>query len=377
MTSVIDNPTKVAEYIMECRKMNIELLPPDINEGERDFSVSNGKIRYALSAIKSVGRSVIDSIVYERSQNGVYVSLKDFVERLSGKEVNKRTVEGFIKAGALDGLHATRKQLMAVYVQVMDQVNQERKKSMTGQMTLFDFVSEDEKVNFDVHYPNVGEYDKELKLSYEKEVLGVYISGHPLEEYEKFLMKNVTAVTTDFMLDDETGESRVKDNENVIVGGMITAKTVKSTKNNKMMAFVTLEDLVGNVEVVIFPNDYEKHQRNLNVDQKVYIKGRVSASEDQQAKLVCERIVPFDEVPKEIWIKFDSKTDYMNREQELYRMLEPETGSDRIVIFCAKEKAVKRLENRYAVRGDERVLAMLRAAYGEENVKVQQSGLKR
>ena len=143
------------------------------------------------------------------------------------------------------------------------------------------------------------------------------------------------------------------------------------------MAFVTLEDLVGNVEVVIFPNDYEKHQRNLNVDQKVYIKGRVSASEDQQAKLVCERIVPFDEIPKEIWIKFDSKADYMNREQELYRMLEPETGSDRIVIFCAREKAVKRLENRYAVRGDERVLAMLRPAYGEENVKVQQSVLKR
>ena len=377
MTSVIDNPTKVAEYIMECRKMNIEILPPDINEGERDFSVSDGRIRYALSAIKSVGRSVIDTIVYERKCNGPFASLKDFVERLSGKEVNKRTVEGFIKAGAMDGMNATRKQLMTVYASVMDQVNQERKKSMTGQMTLFDFVSEEEKAEFDVHYPNVGEYDKELKLSYEKEVLGVYISGHPLEEYEKFLMKNVTAVTTDFMIDDETGESRVRDNESVIIGGMITAKTVKSTKNNKMMAFITLEDLVGTVEVIIFPNDYEKHQRNLNVDQKVYIKGRVSASEDQQAKLVCERIIPFDEIPKEIWIKFDSKADYLKRESELYQMLEQESGSDRIVIFCAKEKAVKRLENRYAVRGDERMLQLLRKTYGDENVKLQQSGLKR
>ena len=377
MTSVIDNPTKVAEYIMECRKMNIQLLPPDINEGERDFSVSNGRIRYALSAIKSVGRSVIDSIVRERSENGPYMSLKDFIERLSGKEVNKRTVEGFIKAGALDGLHATRKQLMIVYAGVMDQVSQERKKSMTGQMTLFDFVSEEEKVNFDVRYPDVGEYDKETKLAYEKEVLGVYISGHPLQEYEKFLTKNVTAVTTDFMLDDETGESRVHDNENVIIGGMITAKTVKSTKNNKMMAFITLEDLVGTVEVVIFPNDYERHQRNLNVDQKVYIKGRVSASEDQQAKLVCERIVPFDEIPKEIWIKFDSKEAYLKREMELYRMLENESGSDRIVIFCAKEKAVKRLENRYAVRADEGMMHKLRLTYGQENVKLQQSTLKR
>ena len=377
MTSVIDNPTKVAEYIMECRKMNIQLLPPDINEGERDFSVSNGRIRYALSAIKSVGRSVIDSIVRERSENGPYMSLKDFIERLSGKEVNKRTVEGFIKAGALDGLHATRKQLMIVYAGVMDQVSQERKKSMTGQMTLFDFVSEEEKVNFDVRYPDVGEYDKETKLAYEKEVLGVYISGHPLQEYEKFLTKNVTAVTTDFMLDDETGESRVHDNENVIIGGMITAKTVKSTKNNKMMAFITLEDLVGTVEVVIFPNDYERHQRNLNVDQKVYIRGRVSASEDQQAKLVCERIVPFDEIPKEIWIKFDSKEAYLKREMELYPMLENESGSDRIVIFCAKEKAVKRLENRYAVRADEGMMHKLRSTYGQENVKLQQSTLKR
>ena len=377
MTSVIDNPTKVAEYIMECRKMNIEILPPDINEGERDFSVSDGRIRYALSAIKSVGRSVIDTIVYERKCNGPFASLKDFVERLSGKEVNKRTVEGFIKAGAMDGMNATRKQLMTVYASVMDQVNQERKKSMTGQMTLFDFVSEEEKAEFDVHYPNVGEYDKELKLSYEKEVLGVYISGHPLEEYEKFLMKNVTAVTTDFMIDDETGESRVRDNESVIIGGMITAKTVKSTKNNKMMAFITLEDLVGTVEVIIFPNDYEKHQRNLNVDQKVYIKGRVSASEDQQAKLVCERIIPFDEIPKEIWIKFDSKADYLKQESKLYQMIEQESGSDRIVIFCAKEKAVKRLENRYAVRGDERMLHLLRKTYGDENVKLQQSGLKR
>ena len=216
----------------------------------------------------------------------------------------------------------------------------------------------------------VEEYAKETMLAFEKEVLGVYISGHPLEAYEKFLTKNVTAVTTDFLLDDETGESRVHDNENVIIGGMITSKTVKTTKNNKMMAFVTLEDLVGTVEVVIFPNDYEKHQRNLNVDQKVYIKGRVSASEDQQAKLVCERIIPFDEIPKEIWIKFDSKADYLKRENELYKMIEHESGSDRIVIFCAKEKAVKRLENRFSIRGDERMMQILHGAFGEENVKV-------
>ena len=376
MTSVIDNPTKVAEYIMECRKMNIKLLPPDINEGERDFSVSDGNIRYALSAIKSVGRSVIDSIVRERTERGPFASLKDFIERLSGKEVNKRTVESFIKSGAMDCFHVTRRQLMMVYVQVMDQVNQERKKSMTGQMSLFDFVSEEEKAEFDVHYPNVGEYDKELKLAFEKEVLGVYISGHPLEEYGKFLMKNVTAVTTDFYLDDETGAARVRDNQSAVIGGMITSKTVKVTKNNQLMAFVSLEDLVGTVEVIIFPRDYEKYQQYLGEDQKIYIRGRVSASDDQQAKLVCEKILPFDEIPKEIWIKFDSKAAYMEREAGLYQIVEAESGPDRIVIFCAREKAVKRLENRYSVQGDDRVLNMLYEAFGEENVKLQQSVLK-
>ncbi len=377
MTSVIDFPNKVAEYIMECRKMDVQILPPDINEGERDFSVSDGNIRYALSAIKSVGRSVIDGIVKEREAHGIFVSLKDFIERMLGKDVNKRTVESFIKSGAMDSLRATRRQLMMVYAQVMDQVTQERKKSMTGQLSLFDFVSDEDKAEFDVHYPKVGEYDKELKLAFEKEVLGIYISGHPLEEYEKLLLKNVTAVTTDFYVDDETGSTRVRDNQNVIIGGMITSKTVKVTKNNKLMAFISLEDLVGVVEVIVFPNDYERHQKYLEEDQKVYIRGRVSASEDQQAKLICERIIPFDELPKEIWIKFDNKDVYMQREAELCRMLEPESGNDRIVIFCAREKAVKRLENRYAVQGDGRVLEMLREAFGGENVKLQQSVLKR
>ena len=377
MTSVIDFPNKVAEYIMECRKMDVQILPPDINEGERDFSVSDGNKRYALSAIKSVGRSVIDGIVKEREAHGIFVSLKDFIERMLGKDVNKRTVESFIKSGAMDSLRATRRQLMMVYAQVMDQVTQERKKSMTGQLSLFEFVSDEDKADFDVHYPKVGEFDKDLKLAFEKEVLGIYISGHPLEEYEKLLLKNVTAVTTDFYVDDETGSTRVRDKQNGIIGGMITSKTVKVTKNNKLMAFISLEVLVGVVEVIVFPNDYERHQKYLEEDQKVYIRGRVSASEDQQAKLICERIIPFDELPKEIWIKFDNKDVYMQREAELCRMLEPESGNDRIVIFCAREKAVKRLENRYAVQGDGRVLEMLREAFGGENVKLQQSVLKR
>lgn len=277
----------------------------------------------------------------EREAHGPFVSLKDFIERLSGKEVNKRTVENFIKSGAMDGLHATRRQLMMVYVQIMDQVNQERKKSMTGQMSLFDFVSEEDKAEFDVRYPNVGEYDKELKLAFEKEVLGILYQRTSAGGVCPVPDKKCTAVSSDFYVEERTEEARVKDNERVTIGGMITSKSVKSTKNNQLMAYITMEDLVGAVEVIIFPRDYERYQKYLSVDQKVYIRGRVSALEEQQAKLICENMIPFDEVTKEIWIKFDSKEAYMQREQELYGMLDGEDGNDGL-LFSVPERGLSK-----------------------------------
>lgn len=376
MTSVIDNSSKVAEYIMTCRQMEIEILPPDINEGESGFSVSGGRIRYGLSAIKSVGKPVIDAIVSQRNQSGPYVSLKDFCERLTGKEVNKRTIENFIKAGAFDSLGATRRQQMMVYVQVLDQVNAEKKKSMTGQMSLFDFVGEEEKQDFDVKYPDVGEYDKETLLAFEKEVLGVYISGHPLEEFEAQWRKSVTAVTTDFETDDELGTSRVSDGQVVIVGGMITAKTVKTTKNNQMMAFITLEDLLGTVEIIVFPRDYEKYRPLLCEDAKIYVRGRVSASEDQQAKLICEKIVAFSDIPREVWIRFDDKKQFEQMEQRLYDCIEDEDGGDYIVVFCQKEKMIRRLPIIYNIQANHEIIGRLSREFGAENIKIKQNTLK-
>ena len=211
MTSVIDNSGKVSEYIYTCRQMGIEILPPDINKGVGNFSVDNGRIRYGLAAIKSIGRPVIEAIIKEREAAGEFKTLKDFIERLSGKEVNKRTIESFIKSGAFDSLGGTRKQFMVIYLQVMDQVNRERKYSMTGQMSLFDMVSDDQKAEFDIPLPNVGEYEKETKLAFEKEVLGIYLSGHPLEEYEDKWKKNITRTTLEFQLDEETGRAKVHD----------------------------------------------------------------------------------------------------------------------------------------------------------------------
>lgn len=370
MTSVIDNSAKVAEYIYACRQMGIQVLPPDINRGEGNFSVDGGNIRYGLAAIKSIGRPVIQAIIEEREIRGPFKNLKDFVERLSGREVNKRTIESFIKAGAFDSLGGTRKQFMMIYVQILDQVNQERKYSMTGQMSLFDLVDEEQKKEFDIPLPDVGEYAKETKLAFEKEVVGVYLTGHPLEDYEEKWRKSISKTTLDFQIDDSTGRSKVRDGAKEIIGGMITAKTIKHTKNNKTMAFLTIEDLAGTVEVVVFPKDYEKNQRYLNEDSKVFVRGRVSEEDDAPSKLICESIVPFDQTKKELWIQFEDKQTYLAEEPHLFQLLNASEGEDQVVIYCRKEKAIKRLPAGRSIYIEPGILSRLTNSYGESCVKV-------
>ena len=370
MTSVIDNSSKVSEYILACRQMGISILPPDINKGEGAFSVDGKSIRYGLSAIKSIGRPVIESIVKERGVRGPFVSLKNFAERLTGKEVNKRTIESFIKAGALDGLGGTRKQFMMVYVQIVDSISQEKKNAYAGQISLFDIVGEEEKKDYEVKLPNVGEYDKEQLLTFEKEVLGVYISGHPLEEYERIWKRNISAATTDFMLDEETNQTKVKDNAREIIGGMITSRTIKHTRNNKTMAFVTIEDLVGTVEVVIFPKDYERFHDLLLEDNKVFIKGRVSTEDEKPSKLICENIWVFEEVPRELWIQFEDGAAFRQQESALYDMLRDSEGKDRVVVYVKALKAVKRLSENWGIQIDDTLLGKIAEQFGTENVKV-------
>ena len=295
MTSVIDNPKKVSEYIMTCRSMGIELLPPDVNQGQSGFSVSEGKVRYALTAIKSVGRPVIEAMVKERRERGPFTNLKDFITRMGDKDINRRAIESFIKAGALDGLGGTRKQFMSVYVQIVDHIIKDKKSNLAGQMSLFDIADESQKEEFDIKMPDVGEYTKEMRLAFEKEVLGIYLSGHPLEEYQELWRKYVTNNTNDFALDEETGEVRVEDQSTAVVGGMIADKTVKYTRTNQVMAFITLEDLVGSEEIVVFHRDNEKYGPLLAEDAKIFVKGRVSVEEDKDAKVICEQIVGFEE----------------------------------------------------------------------------------
>ena len=371
MTSVIENPPKVAEYIYACRQMNIKILPPDINRGVADFSVDEGCIRYGLMAIKGVGRPIIDVIVKDREEFGPFKNLEDFITRISMKDtMNKRVIESFIKAGALDCLGGTRKQFMSIYIRIVEHVSQEKKYAMTGQMTLFDLVEDDQKSDFEIKLPDVGEYAKETSLAFEKEVLGIYISGHPLEAYEETWKRNISATTADFQPDEETGRAKVRDGAKEIVGGMITEKTVKVTKTNQMMAFLTVEDLLGTVEIVVFPRDYEKNREYLEVDQKVFVKGRVSEEEEKASKLICEKIVPFERTKKELWIQFPDKAAYMEQEPIVFGYLADSEGDDEVVIYCRQERAVKRLPRNRNIKIDPQILGRLMNHFGEKRVKV-------
>ena len=377
MTSFMEHTGKITEYIMNCRKMGIEILPPDINEGEYRFTPYEGNIRYGLAAIKGVGRPVIDEIVAERELGGRYRSLKDFCMRLSGKSVNKRTVESFIKSGALDSLPGTRKQKMYSYISIMDGVNQEKKGTLSGQMSLFDFASPEEQKELEVKMPDVGEYEKEEILGLEKEVLGVYISGHPLEEYVATLEKNITRTTADFEVVDGETEPKVKDQERAVIGGMITGRTVKATRTNNMMAFLTVEDLYGTVEVIVFPRDYEKYRTLLEEDAKVFIQGRVTVEEDKPAKLICSGVVPFDAVEKELWIQFLTRADYEEAEQTLFAILGNYDGIENVYIYLSKDRARKLLPKSRCTKVCKELLSELYTKFGEDNVKVTEKSIEK
>ena len=371
MSSVMDNVTKFSEYILTCRQiMGIPILPPDINEGESGFSVSGNAIRYGLSAIKSVGKSVVDTIIADRESGGPFRSMEDFVGRMTHKEVNKRTLENFIKSGALDTLPGTRKQKIAVMPVLLESKARERKSVIEGQLSLFDIAGEEERDNFQITFPEVGEYTKEELLVFEKEILGVYISGHPLEDYKDVWQKTVTATASDFIVDEEAGGARVTDGARVVIGGLVAGKTVKTTRTNQLMAFITLEDLMGSVEVIIFPKDYEANRELFVEDAKLFIRGRVSIGDDPVGKLVLEQVVPFSKIPRELWIQFADKEQYVSREKELLETLKTSEGPDRVVIYLGKERAKKMLPASWNVDATGVLVEELSRKLGEKNVKV-------
>ena len=376
MSSVMDNVSKFSEYILTCRRMmDIAILPPDINEGESGFSVSGDGIRYGLSAIKSVGRPVVDAILEERKKNGVFSSMEDFINRMTNKEVNRRTIENFIKSGAMDSLPGTRRQKVAVAPVLLDNKARERKNAWEGQMSLFDLVSEEEKKEYQVSFPDVGEYSKEELLAFEKDILGVYISGHPLDDYEGLWRKNITATSADFIVDEETEEAVVKDGMKVVIGGLVAGKVVKTTRSNQLMAFITLEDLMGSVEVIVFPKNYEADRDVLTEDSKIFIKGRVSLGDEPVGKLVCEKVIPFSKVPRQLWLQFEDKEIYQAMEGEILGILKESEGPDSVVIYLKKERAKKILPANWKVEAAGELMETLICKLGEKNVKLVEKNL--
>ena len=378
MTSVMDNVSKFSEYVLTCRRMmGIPVLPPDINEGESGFSVSGDAIRYGLSAIKSVGKPVTEVILAERERNGPFRSMEDFVGRMSMKEVNKRTLENFIKSGALDTLPGTRRQKMAVAPTMLEEKAREKKSMFEGQLSLFDIAGEEDRNEFQITFPDVGEYSKDELLAFEKEILGVYISGHPLDDYEETWRRNITATSAQFMVDEETDAAGVADGSRAVIGGLVAGKTVKTTRTNQLMAFITLEDLLGPVEVIVFPRDYEANRDLFTEDSKLFIRGRVSIGDDPVGKLVCEQVIPFDSIPKELWLQFPDMETYQAGEQRLLTSLRSSEGKDRVVIYLQKERAKKVLPANWNVQVTPGLLEELGRGLGEKNVKVVEKGLEK
>ncbi|MDY2627905.1 MAG: DNA polymerase III subunit alpha [Lachnospiraceae bacterium] len=371
LTSVIDNNGKVCEYILTCRQMGISILPPDINEGDWGFTASEKGIRFGLSAIRSIGRNVVVSMVEERDKNGPYRSLKDFIDRLGSKEINKRTMENFIKSGSMDTLPGTRKQKMLLYPQLMDQKNRDQKNGIAGQMSLFDLFSGEENAPMaEEEFPDVGEYERDVYLALEKESLGLYISGHPMESWQDIWQKQITNTSADFMADEETGYARVRDGATALVGGIITGKTVKITKTNKRMAFITLEDLTGTMEIIVFPQDLEKNEPDLTEENCVFIKGRVSASDNAAAKLICEQVTPLESMPRRVWIRCEDKAFWYANEKKLYDIIDEFPGKSMVSIYLARERAKKNLPIQWRMTICEESIKKLNNIFMPENVKV-------
>jgi len=329
LNSVMDNSDKVANYIGECRQMGIQVLSPDINESFEAFTVVSDKIRFGLTAVKNVGQNVATAIIEARKAEGSFTSLRDLFERVSG-EINKRAAESLIKSGAMASLGAKRSQLLGVYEDILSQVQRQQRQNMKNQITLFDIV--DEPLFVEDQLPDVPEYPKSELLAMEKEMLGIYLSGHPLLEYEKELSRHVT-----FHLGSVNDENRIRDNLQVIVGGIIADVKTKVTRNDQRMAFINIEDLTGTMEVIVFPSVFEKYKDLLYSDSKIYLKGRINYKEDEYPKIIAEEMTPLQKEDKGTLIFFVSKEEKVDF-SSLNDFISSNPGDIPVVIHLNDEK---------------------------------------
>ena len=290
MTSVLDSATKISGYIAECKEMNIPVLPPDINHSDDHFTVEGDAIRFGLGAVKNVGRGLIRSMVKKRTEGGLFKSLEDFLERMGEGELNKRAVENFIKCGAMDGFGYHRSELLAVYDSMMDSIASSRKKNLEGQMGLFAML-EDEDAAAKIPIPRLKELSKADLLAMEKETTGIYISGHPMDDYRQYL-KNTHVVHIGKLMDEE---STYEDDQIVSVAGIVQVVKMKTTRNNSMMAYVTVEDDTASIEMLAFSNVLNQYGGYLRENSPVVVTGRLSLRDDKEPQIVINRARPISD----------------------------------------------------------------------------------
>ena len=391
MSSVMDTSGKVAKYIRECKKMGIRLLPPDVNGGFANFSVDGDSIRFGLSSIKNVGKGTVDALVEEREKGGNYKSLTEFIRRLSAYDVNKRCLESLIRAGAFDSLGGKRSQYVAVFQIIQSGLGQAKKTVAQGQLSLFDFGGEEDKTSYDMdELPDMKEFPDTLRLSDEKELLGVYVSGHPLSKYEEVLKEHTTCTSIDFETEDteEALQKNTLDGKTVKYGGIITAKSVKYTKaEQKPFCFLTVEDMYGAVEVAVFPKIYENIGARLTVDEVLVILGRVSAKEDEDAKLIASEVLFYNEMntgsvlrdapetiktekPKDsvLWIKLPKSSDA--KPSNITAILAKHGGNTKVMIYNENDDAKYLAPKQFWVSQSEMLTNELEELLGEGTVKL-------
>jgi DNA polymerase-3 subunit alpha len=304
LNSFLDNTGKISHYVRECRHMGIEVLPPDINESDVRFTVINGKIRFGMAAVKNVGEAAAGELIRERTEKGPFKSFGDFCIRMGGKDVNKRCVESLIKCGAFDSFGVYRSRMMAVYEKLLEGAQQSKRSRMEGQLSLFETHGEAKNMEIEESYPELKEFPPKMMLAMEKEMLGLYVTGHPLQEYEDEIREQVSINSSELA---ESGEEAapgragseiapagrmLHDGMLVTVGGIITGKKTKTTRSNNLMAFVTLEDMYGSMEIIVFPTVLSKYGALLAEESLVFIDGRISMKEEEQPKIICDTVRP-------------------------------------------------------------------------------------
>lgn len=373
ISSVMGTNTSVAIYIQECKRLNIEILAPDINFSYRKFTVAGKKIRYGLSALKNVGDNLIRSIVKAR-EKGEFKSFSDFIERLEkidSHSINKRAIESLIKAGALSSLGGNRAQYLSIYEKTIDSINSNSKRNIEGQFSIFDKMLDEDKKE---ELPDIGEFDLKKLLGMEKEILGIYVSGHPLDSYENQIRKvsyYSTGEIYQYLEQGLNGERGLRDGAYIKIGGIVAESKNKITKNNNMMAFIKLEDLNGSIECIVFPKIYEKSYDHIREDSVIVVEGRLSISEVEEPKIISDKIYPIDLYDElKLYIKISRGRD-ISMFEKLKPILREHKGENPVYIYLEESNKLLKAEKEFFVDARNDDLAIkLKKIMGDESIKI-------